>query len=61
MVHQKVFVGEAMDFRVKIGERVLLARTHPSLRTPTGKPVWAHVDPQKCVSIPAGEAMKKAA
>ena len=58
MVHQKVFIGEAMDFRVKIGERVLLARTHPSVRTSIGKPVWAHIDPHKCVAMPSGEGLR---
>jgi iron(III) transport system ATP-binding protein len=53
MVAEKVFLGEAMDFRIKVGERVLLARTHPTVRTPIGHPVWAHIDPSKSVAMPA--------
>ena len=52
MVDQKVFLGEAMDFRIKVGERMLLARTHPSVRTPIGHPVWARIDPSKSVAMP---------
>ena len=53
MVDQKVFLGEAMDMRIKVGERILLARTHPSIRTPIGQPIWAHVNPHKSVAMPA--------
>ena len=53
MVHQKVFLGEAADFQVKIGDRILLARTHPSLRTPIGQPVWARIAADKSVAMPA--------
>ncbi len=35
-VDQKVFLGECVDFQVKLGERALLSRRHPSLRTPIG-------------------------
>ena len=53
MVHQSVFLGEAADFQVKIGDRILLARTHPSLRTPIGQPVWARIAADKSVAMPA--------
>jgi iron(III) transport system ATP-binding protein len=53
MVDQKVFLGEAMDFRITINKRTLLSRTHPSVRTPIGHPVWAYVDPSKSVAMPA--------
>ena len=33
IVDQKVFLGEVLDFQVKLGERILLSRQHPSLRT----------------------------
>ena len=32
-VEQKVFLGEAVDFQVKVGARTLLSRQHPTLRT----------------------------
>jgi iron(III) transport system ATP-binding protein len=53
MVDQKVFLGEAMDFRITIGSRTLLSRSHPSIRTPIGHPIWAYVDPSKSVAMPA--------
>ena len=52
MVDQKVFLGEAMDFRIKVGDRTLLSRTHPSVRTPIGQHVWARIDPRKSVAMP---------
>jgi len=52
MVDLKVFLGEAMDFRVKVGERTLLSRTHPSVRTPVGQRVWARVEPAKSIAMP---------
>ncbi len=61
MVDQKVFLGEAMDFQVKVGERTLLSRTHPSVRTPIGQRVWARIDPHKSVAMPATAELKKAA
>jgi len=61
MVDQKVFLGEALDFQVKVGNRTLLARAHPSVRTPIGQHVWARIDPSKSVAMPAAEELKKAA
>jgi len=58
---QKVFLGEALDWQVKVGERTLLSRTHPSLRTPIGQPVWARIEPGKCVAMPAAAELKAAA
>jgi iron(III) transport system ATP-binding protein len=52
-VHQKVFLGDNLEFQVKIGERVLQARVHPSLRTPIGEPIWAWVQPEKSVVVRA--------
>ncbi len=55
LVDQKVFLGEAMDFRVRVGNRVLLSRVHPSVRTPIGESIWARIQPGKSVAMPAGE------
>ena len=38
-VAAKAFLGEYLDFQVKVGDSVLLARAHPSLRTPIGDPI----------------------
>jgi iron(III) transport system ATP-binding protein len=48
-VEQKVFLGEAIDFRVLVGSRSLLSRQHPTLRTPVGGAIFVHVNPEKCV------------
>ncbi|HET7763854.1 MAG TPA: ABC transporter ATP-binding protein [Burkholderiales bacterium] len=50
-VDQKVFLGEFVDFQVKLGERILLSRRHPSLRTPIGDPIWVRLPPEKCVAF----------
>ncbi|MFM9998597.1 MAG: ABC transporter ATP-binding protein [Burkholderiaceae bacterium] len=61
MVDQKVFLGEAMDFQIKVGERTLLSRTHPSVRTPIGQRVWARIEPAKVVAMPASAELQKSA
>jgi iron(III) transport system ATP-binding protein len=55
LVDQKVFLGEAMDFRVKLGGRTLLSRVHPSVRTSVGDPIWARIQPGKSVAMRATE------
>ena len=52
-VEQKVFLGEAIDFRVAVGSRSLLSRQHPTLRTPVGGSIFVHVNPEKCVVFSA--------
>jgi len=60
IVDQKVFLGEYVDFQVKVGETILLARAHSSVRTPIGDPIHIRMNPEKCVAIsdalPAREA-----
>jgi iron(III) transport system ATP-binding protein len=53
IVDQKVFLGEVLDFQVKLGDRILLSRQHPSLRTPIGNPIYVQLDPEKCVALRA--------
>ena len=50
-VDQKVFLGEAVDFQVKVGPRTLLSRRHPTLRTKIGEPIWVQLNPEKCVVL----------
>src|SRR3989440_3385509 len=52
-VDQKVFLGEFIDFQVKLGGRILLSRTHPSLRTPVGDALYVKLHPEKCVALKA--------
>jgi iron(III) transport system ATP-binding protein len=51
IVDAKVFLGDYLDFQVKVGESVLLARVHPSLRTPTGDPIHVRMRAEKCIAI----------
>jgi iron(III) transport system ATP-binding protein len=50
-VDQKVFLGEALDFRVTVGSRTLLSRRHPRLRTPVGHQIFVQLNPEKCVAL----------
>jgi iron(III) transport system ATP-binding protein len=51
LVDAKVFLGEHVDFQVKLGERFLLARAHPSLRTPVGEKIYTRLNPEKCIAL----------
>jgi iron(III) transport system ATP-binding protein len=51
VIDQKVFLGEYVDLKLKVGDYLMFARAHPSLRTSTGGEVYARMDPQKCVAI----------
>ena len=61
VVDQKVFLGESLDWVLRAGGRTLLARTHPTIFTHIGEPIWARVDPLKCVAMPAVAELKAAA
>jgi hypothetical protein len=57
VVTAKDFLGEHLDFQVKVGDVVLLSRAHPSLRTPVGDSIYLRLKAEKCVAIPtAGNA-----
>ncbi len=51
-VSGKEFLGDYLDFHVTVGDVVLLAKAHPSLRTPTGDPIYLRMKAEKCVAIP---------
>ena len=55
-VDQKVFLGESVDFQVRIGARVLLARAHPRLRTRIREPVYVSIDPQRLVALKVSDS-----
>ena len=50
-VRARVFLGEYLDFQVSVGERLLLARAHPSVATAVGQKTYLHMRPEKCVAI----------
>ena len=60
-VAAKVFLGDYLDFQVKVGDSVLLARVHPSLRTPVGHAIHARMRAEKCVALAEGAAARVAA
>jgi iron(III) transport system ATP-binding protein len=49
------FLGDHLDFHVKVGDVVLQAKAHPSVRTPTGEDIYLRMKPEKCVAIAASE------
>lgn len=49
---QVAFLGDFMDCQVKIGDLVLLSRTHPSLNASVGDRIQVRTNPDKCVAIP---------
>ncbi|MBI1774470.1 MAG: ABC transporter ATP-binding protein [Proteobacteria bacterium] len=51
IVEAKIFLGECVDFKLKIDGVQLLARAHPSLRTPVGGSVHIDIDPEKCIIL----------
>jgi iron(III) transport system ATP-binding protein len=61
VVTAKDFLGEHLDFQVKVGDVVLLARAHPSLRTPVGDAIYLRMKAEKCIAIPSAMMQKSAA
>ena len=61
VVDQKVFLGESLDWQVKVGARTMLSRTHPTIYTRIGEPIWARIDAAKCVAMPAAAELRAAA
>jgi iron(III) transport system ATP-binding protein len=47
----KVFLGECIDFQVKVGEHPMFARVHPSLTTPVGGKIYVRMNSDKCIAI----------
>ena len=50
-VSAKVFLGDTVDFQVSVGATLLLARAHPTLRTPVGDQVFMQISSEKCVAL----------
>jgi iron(III) transport system ATP-binding protein len=51
LLDQKVFLGDSMDCQVKVGDVMLMARAHPSLRTGIGEKLYIRTNPEKCIAI----------
>ncbi|GGG00969.1 ABC transporter ATP-binding protein [Paenibacillus abyssi] len=50
-IDTRIFLGEYVDLQLKVGESLLQARTHPSLRYPAGTQVYLGMDPEKCIAL----------
>jgi iron(III) transport system ATP-binding protein len=46
VVDSKVFLGEVIDFQIELGRSKLLARAHPSLRTPIRQQIFVMLRPE---------------
>ena len=51
IVAAKVFLGECIDFKIMVNDTELLARSHPSVRTPVGGKIYMSIDPLKCAIL----------
>jgi iron(III) transport system ATP-binding protein len=52
----KDFLGDYLDCHVRVGDVVLTAKAHPSLRTPTGDAIFLRMKADKCVAIASDRA-----
>ena len=50
-VQAKAYLGDHLDIQVKVSDFVLLARVHPSLRTPTGERIHVRLPAEKCLAV----------
>jgi len=50
-VYAKIFLGEVLDFQVQVNDKVMLARVHPSQKTPVGAPIHIVLDPSDCIVL----------
>jgi iron(III) transport system ATP-binding protein len=48
----RVFLGECVDYEIRVGEQMLIARSHPSVRTAVGEAIFLRLDPDKCIAVP---------
>jgi iron(III) transport system ATP-binding protein len=53
VVDQMVFLGDVLDLKVRVGDRLFQARTHPSTGLSIGAETFLRIEPTKCVTIPA--------
>jgi iron(III) transport system ATP-binding protein len=50
-IYSKVFLGETLDFQIKVRDQILLARVHPSHNAPVGSKIYFTVDPTRCIAL----------
>jgi iron(III) transport system ATP-binding protein len=52
-IDSKVFVGEAYEVEIRVGEELLLARVDPDLHIEVGHAVGFRLDPAHCLLVSA--------
>jgi hypothetical protein len=40
-----------VDFQVAVGDQLVLATAHPTLRTPVGDPIFIRISTEKCIAL----------
>ena len=55
------FLGDYLDFRLEVGNVVLVAKAHPSMRTSIGEYVYLRMRADRCVAIPGEPAASRRA
>ena len=60
IVAAKDFLGDYLDFHVRVGDVVVQAKAHPSLRTPTGDPIHLRMKAEKCIAIATDKRRRRA-
>ena len=58
IVDSKVFQGDFSDFQIRVRDTLLMARTHPSLRTPVGHAIHIRIAPEKCVVLQSAPRLR---
>ena len=53
VIDQTVFLGDVVDLKIKVGEHLLQARSHPALGAAVGGEAFLRMRPEKCVAIAA--------
>jgi len=48
----KAFLGEHLDCEVRVGDCLLLARAHPTVRAAIGAPIYVRLQASRCTAIP---------
>lgn len=51
IVETVIYLGEFIDVQMRIGESVLQARVHPSLKIGNGSQVYLTIEPEKCIGL----------
>jgi iron(III) transport system ATP-binding protein len=59
-VETRVFLGECVDFEIRVGGQRLLARAHPSLKTGVAQRIFLRLNPDKCMALPDTKAQAAA-